>query len=263
MEAMSTSLRRFPLALCLALIAPVQAQQQGKTNKPPVVEQGDQKATKTKGEKSVKPGINKSFLSKKLNVSRAIKRFEGESREIFVHRHRITKSVGLEPGMAIADIGAGTGLFLELFAKSIGAGGKLYAVDIAPKFIEHLTKRAKQKKLTQVEVVQCNGTSSKLPKNSVDLVFVCDTYHHFEYPKSTLHSLHQAIRPGGELVIVDFERIPGVSRKFILGHVRCGKQKVIEEIVAAGFRYVGEVEVRGLRENYFIRFKRRGRTIIR
>ena len=58
-------------------------------------------------------------------------------------------------------------------------------------------------------VVLGGERSVELPEASVDLAFVCDTYHHFEYPRSTLASLHTAIRPGGALVVVDFEREPG------------------------------------------------------
>lgn len=225
---------------------------QEKSNKPDGKPDG-------KTEESVKPGINKRFLSKKLNVKKYTKTFETESREVFAHRHRIAKLIGIQPGMTVADIGAGTGLFLDLFSKAVGKDGLLFAVDIAPKFIEHLSRRSQAKRLTQVLPILCSGTSTCLPTASVDIAFTCDTYHHFEYPKSTLASLRAAIRPGGQLVIVDFERIPGVSRKFIMGHVRCGKQKVIDEITAAGFVLIDEVKVKGLKENYFIRFKRPGR----
>ncbi len=220
--------------------------------KPGTTTQGKPQATK----KSVKPGINKRFLSKTLNVKKFEKTFETESREVFAHRHRIVKHLGIQQGMTIADIGAGTGLFMDLFSKAVGSNGLLFAVDISPKFIEHLNKRAAKKNLSQVLPIQCTGTSTRLPTASVDIAFTCDTYHHFEHPSTTLGSIKDAIRPGGQLIIVDFERIPGVSRKFIMGHVRCGKQKVIEEIIQAGFLYQDEVKVKGLKENYLIRFRR-------
>ncbi len=98
--------------------------------------------------------------------------------------------------------------------------------------------------------------SVALPAASVDLAFVCDTYHHFEYPQSTLESLYAAIRPGGSLVILDFERIPGKSRPWVLEHVRAGKEVFRREIESAGFRFEREVTVEGLKENYVIRFRR-------
>ncbi len=213
-------------------------------------------ASRDKGEKSVKPGINRRFKDPKLDVTRAVKQFEGESREVFAYRQRIARELGLEKGMSVADVGAGTGLFLPFFTKSVGKGGNVYAVEIAPRFIEFLKKRAREHGWDQVRTVFCTERSAELDDASVDVIFVCDTYHHFEYPKSTLRSLHSALRPGGRLVIVDFERIPGKSREWILGHVRCGKKKVIEEVTAAGFRFEDERKVRGLRENYLIRFRK-------
>ena len=104
--------------------------------------------------------------------------------------------------------------------------------------------------------VLCSDRSIRLPSNSLDVVFVCDTYHHFEYPRSTLASIRRALKPGGKLIVVDFERIPGKSRPFILNHVRAGKQVFRNEIVDAGFRFVDELAMPALRENYLLRFER-------
>ena len=95
-----------------------------------------------------------------------------------------------------------------------------------------------------------------LPPDSVDTVFICDTYHHFEYPQSTLASIYRALKPGGTLVVIDFERIPGKSREFILGHVRAGKDVFRGEIVKAGFKFEDEVKIRQFRENYLLRFRK-------
>jgi SAM-dependent methyltransferase len=70
---------------------------------------------------------------------------------------------------------------------------------------------------------------------SADLAFVCDTYHHFEYPHATLASIYQAVRPGGGLVLIAFVREPGVSREWILSHVRGGRDDFRREIEQAGF----------------------------
>ena len=67
-------------------------------------------------EESVKPGINDIFLNPEMDVDSYVARFEVESREIYTERHDIVGTIGLEPGMAVADIGAGTGLFEPLMA---------------------------------------------------------------------------------------------------------------------------------------------------
>ena len=143
-----------------------------------------------------------------------------------------------------------------MFDRAVGPDGRVYAVDISPKFLAHLRARAAREDLARVEVVAGVEDSVELATASVDLAFVCDTYHHFEYPQSTLASLYEAIRPGGSLVIVDFERIPGTSPDWLLEHVRAGKQVFTREIETAGFELEAELTVEGLRDNYVLRFRR-------
>jgi len=210
----------------------------------------------TPGETSVRPGVNETFLAADLDVDRFVGVFEGESREVFASRERIVEALALPPGAEVADIGAGTGAFLPVFDRAVGPDGRVYAVDISPKFLAHLRARAAREDLARVEVVAGVEDSVELATASVDLAFVCDTYHHFEYPQSTLASLYEAIRPGGSLVIVDFERIPGTSPDWLLEHVRAGKQVFTREIETAGFELEAELTVEGLRDNYVLRFRR-------
>ncbi|MCA8944091.1 MAG: methyltransferase domain-containing protein [Planctomycetes bacterium] len=205
------------------------------------------------GEASVKPGINERFLAEDLDVDAFVKRFELESREVFERRDEILDACRLDPGERVADVGAGTGLFTRMFAKAVGPEGQVFAVEIAPKFLDHIQRSAARLKLRNISGVLCAENDVKLAPESVDLAFVCDTYHHFEYPKATLASIRRALRPGGRLVVVDFERIPGVSTEWVLGHVRAGKAVVREEIEAAGFRCLAEPDV-GLKENYLLEF---------
>jgi SAM-dependent methyltransferase len=207
-------------------------------------------------EASVKPGINQDYLDPALNVDAMVQRFEVESREIYVAREAIAAAVRLEAGQAVADVGAGTGLFLEPFARAVGPAGRLYCVDIAPGFVAHLTERAEALGLGQVEAVLCSERSVELPERSIDVAFLCDTYHHFEYPRSTLASIRRALRPGGRLVLIDFERIPGVSRPWLLEHVRAGREQVLEEVQSAGFVLERQEQIPGLVENYCLHFVR-------
>ncbi len=209
-----------------------------------------------KREASVKPGINKNFLDPNLVVGDWLGRFEVESREVFHCRDEVVAQLKIEPGMAVADIGAGTGLYLQPFAEAAGKEGKVYAVEISKVFLKHLRKRADKLKLDQVEVVHGAEDSVNLPESSVDLAFICDTYHHFEYPKSTLASLHAALKPGARLALIDFERIPGVTREWLLDHVRAGKDVFVKEIEDAGFEKVKELTLAGFKENYFVIFRK-------
>jgi predicted methyltransferase len=203
-------------------------------------------------EKSVRPGINKTFENP--DVKDFVGKFEGESREVFSKRKEIVSACKLKRGMAVADVGAGTGLFTRLFAVEVGDKGKIYAVDISPKFLEHIEKASAKAGLKNVKTVACKQTSTELPENSVDRVFICDTYHHFEFPYKTMDSIHRALRDGGQMIVVDFQRIPGKSRQWTLQHVRAGQEVVEKEIASCGFKKIGEEKF--LSENYLIRFEK-------
>jgi len=209
-------------------------------------------------EASVNPGINEPYLAPDVDADFWAQRFEVESREIYTARLEIVEAVGLEPGMAVADIGAGTGLFMEPFARGVGPSGRVYAVDIVPAFVKRIDERARELGLAQIEARLCAQDDVQLPGGSIDLAFVCDVYHHFEFPRSSLESIHSALRPGGELVVIDFIRIPGVTREWIVQHVRAGQEVFTAEIEATGFELVEEVAIDGLAENYFLRFRKRG-----
>jgi predicted methyltransferase len=204
-------------------------------------------------EVSVHPGINDSYVD--ADVGQWVERFEREGREIYDRRHDIVAACALRPGMDVADVGAGTGLFVPLLADAVGPDGTVYAVEIVPEFVDHLSERAAAEGLTNVRAVLCTERSVELPPRSVDVVFTCDVYHHFEYPRSTMTSIHRALRPGGTFFVVDFERVPGESSDWILGHVRAGKDEVRAEIESFGFEFVEEIDL--LRANYVMRFRRK------
>lgn len=205
---------------------------------------------------NVPAGINDAFLDESLDPQEWVARFEVESREIFAARDQIVQALQLRDGQCIADIGCGTGLFIPLFHRAVAPGGKVYAVDIAPRLLDFVQQRVDELGSKDVEVVRCEVDNVQLPAGSIDVAFVCDTYHHFEYPQATLQSLRFALRPGGLLVVIDFDRIPGKSREWVLDHVRASKEEFRREIEQAGFVFLDEPVMEGFQENYMLRFRR-------
>lgn len=207
-------------------------------------------------EQSVAPGINDAFL--KDDVEQWVKRFETETRSIFKHRRDIVEQLNLRQGMAVADIGAGTGFFSVLMSRRVGNSGIVYAVDISEALIGHIKKTAAEQSITNIKTVVCDDKSCRLPEESVDAVFICDTYHHFEYPEHTMKSIHASLKPEGILLVVDFERVKGISSKWALDHVRCGKGTTTDEILDAGFDLLEEIQIPGMADQYLLKFKKRG-----
>jgi ubiquinone/menaquinone biosynthesis C-methylase UbiE len=208
----------------------------------------------TAEEQSIRPGINRQYESP--DWQQWVATFEAPGRELYAKRHLIVAASGVEPGMEVADIGAGTGLFSRLFSARVAPTGKVYAVDISETFIKNILRTCHEQGLTNVEGIVNSPREVSLPANSIDLAFIADTYHHFEYPASMMASIHRALRTGGRLVIIDFRRISRISSPWVMKHVRTGKDNVIREIEASGFRFLEEKPL--LRGNYFLVFTKRG-----
>ena len=203
-------------------------------------------------EQSVNPGINRRYEAPVWQ--HWVNAFENPGRELYAQRQAIVGAVGLRPGMVVADIGAGTGLFTRLFAPRVAPGGKVYAVDISESFVENILRTCREQGLANVAGIVNTPREAGLPADSIDLAFLADTYHHFEYPVSMLASIHRALRNDGRLIIIDFRRQPGRSSPWIMQHVRAGRDSVLREIEAAGFQLVADQPL--LASNYFLAFRK-------
>ena len=195
-------------------------------------------------EESLRPGINKAY--KTQDIKRAIAQFENEKRDVVRKSDEILAACGLQPAMVVADVGAGTGFFTRWFAAKVGPKGKVYAVDITEKFVDHVKKTCREEGIDNVACILSTPVSTKLPPESTDLIFTCDTYHHFEFPFKMLGSIYGALRPGGCLVVVD--------RKQGGGHARAGQEEVKKEVTSAGFQLIDETKATD--RHYLMRFRK-------
>ena len=208
-------------------------------------------------EANVQPDINNTYKDPDLDPEMWAERFTGESREVFAQRNKVLAALKLQSGDRIADIGAGGGLYVKLFAEAIGPEGLVYAVDIAQPFLDFIQENARADNLENVKTVLGEDKTSNLPDASVDVIFHSDTYHHFEYPRTMVQDLSRALVDGGEMFVLDFERIEGFSSEVTLNHVRADKEVVISEIESAGFILVEEIDLPELKENFLLRFRKR------
>jgi len=186
----------------------------------------------------------------KSGVESAVKQFESKTRDVVQRQDEILAACELRPGMNVADVGAGTGFFTRLMARRVGPMGKVFAVDVNRAYLEHITATCRQQKLDNVLAVLGTQETTNLPRQSVDLVFVCDTFHHFEHPAQSLASIFEALRPGGRVVLVDFYK-----RGNMASHVRADKDQAVAEFAAAGFN-LRDVRDVGARQ-YLARFEKR------
>ena len=121
-------------------------------------------------EQSIRPGINRHFVDP--DWQQWVNVFERTGREVYDKRHAIVAASKVRPGMAVADIGAGTGLFTRLFSAAVEPGGTVYAIDISSTFIDNILRTCREQGLTNVTGIVNTPFTIGLPADSIDLAFV-------------------------------------------------------------------------------------------
>jgi ubiquinone/menaquinone biosynthesis C-methylase UbiE len=133
---------------------------------------------------------------------------EGAERVARMQVPRVVEALGVTPGMKVADVGSGSGLFTRPIAKA-SAPGAVYAVDIDEALLNIVARSAKEAGLSNVRTVLGAAGDPNLPE-PVDLVFVCDALHHIANQGTYLKTLRKYLAPGGRVAIIDFrDKWPG------------------------------------------------------
>ncbi len=113
-------------------------------------------------------------------------------------------AIGLELGQTIADLGAGVGYMTWRMAKRVGPQGTVYGQDIQPYMLDQLQKNMRERGITNVKTILGGLTDPKLPVASLDLLLMVDVYHEFSEPQKMLRGIHEALKPGGRLVLIEY-----------------------------------------------------------
>lgn len=129
---------------------------------------------------------------------------ERDTREKEERLTLLVKSLKLQPGDVVADIGAGSGVISMLMAEPILPGGQVMAVDVQDEMLERLRKRVSEKGITNIVPVKGTQKSSSLKPESVDLAIMVDVYHEFEFPYEMTADISRALKPGGRMVLVEY-----------------------------------------------------------
>ena len=126
----------------------------------------------------------------------------------FLVPDEIIKSLTLENGMIVADIGAGSGAFAIPLARNVGDGGKVYAIDINKEVLVKIKKDAKEANLSNVEIIWANAEvkdGTKLSDNSVDFVLVSNLLFQAEDKKGLVEEISRILKPKGMIAVIEWK----------------------------------------------------------
>jgi SAM-dependent methyltransferase len=154
-------------------------------------------------------GIGKFYMGREIAIvmgHQAAGWLERPEREDEEQPKKLLKALKLEPGLAVADIGAGSGYYSFRIAPLVGEKGKVYAVDIQQEMLDIIKKRMKKDKVSNIETILGAEADPKLPDDSIDMILLVDVYHEFAQPYEMTQKMVKALKPGGRLIFVEFKK---------------------------------------------------------
>ena len=159
--------------------------------------------------------------------------------------------LALAPGHTVVDLGAGTGYFLPHLAPAVQPGGRAVGLDLEPKMVAYMEKRIARERISGAEARVVTPADPGLAAGSVDRVLVVNTWHHIENRVDYARKLHQALRPGGFVLVVDFTM---ETRRGPPPAARLAPALVVGELTRAGL--TAEVVDESLPDQYVVRARK-------
>src|SRR5215831_3155753 len=165
---------------------------------------------------------------------------EGPQRVATQKIDQVLAKLNLKPGMIVADIGAGSGLFSRPLAKAVGTSGKVYAVDIQQDLLDYINKRSKEEKIPNIQTVLGEFSDPRLPARDVDLAFINDVLHHIENRAAYLQALGTYIKPSGRIVIIEMNKDDPNTPHKNQPELLVSKDQIAQWMSDAGFKQAQE-----------------------
>lgn len=157
--------------------------------------------------------------------------FDDPKRDAWQKPQEIVAAMKIEPGMTVADLGAGTGYFEPWLSRAVGSNGSVLALDVEPDMVRYLGERVSREHLANVRPALVATDDPKLAAGSVDRILVVDVWHHIDARDAYASRLRDALKSGGKVFVVDFklDATHGPPR-----HHRLAPEQIAHELGSAG-----------------------------
>jgi len=165
----------------------------------------------------------------------------------------VIEALKVKPGMAVADLGSGSGYFTRRFVEAVTESGIIYAVDVEPEMLAYAKESIVHMHIAYTaEFILARPDSPKLPYESVDLLFVCNTIHHLEDRSKYFRDLRSSLKPGARIAVIDFYPDERSGELGFPKHHLVSRDTVIQEMTRAGYQLAREHNF--LPKQYFLEF---------
>ena len=192
----------------------------------------------------------KALFSVVLSMVASLVSCQDYGRDSWQKPDEVMKSLNLKPGDVIADIGAGTGYFTRRFAKAVSPGGQALGLEIVSSNVESMKRDADRLGLDTYMARLVEPDDPGFEPGSVDIVFLCDAYHHLRNRVEYFKKVSRGLKKDGRVVIVDF-----YNKRMAVGpppsHT-VAKSVVLEEMKAAGYKLLNDKDF--LSYQYYLEF---------
>ena len=187
------------------------------------------------------------------DIQEYLAKLDRPERDAYQKPRQVIDALQLTPGMAIADVGAGSGYFTRRFVEAVGHTGTVYAIDVEQDMLDYVKNSLKGiRGASSTHFILTRPDALALPPDSADVLFLCNVYHHLEGRTQYFASANPVLRPGGRIVIIDFYHDHrsgdvGFPRRHLVA-----RQMVVREMAAAGYGLAREHDF--LTRQYFLEF---------
>jgi arsenite methyltransferase len=187
------------------------------------------------------------------DIKQYLEHLDSAERDQYQKPIQVIEALKLKPGQSVADLGSGSGYFTRRLVEAVTESGKVYAIDVEPEMLRYVEESLVHTHAPySAEFIPARPDSPKLPAESVDLIFVCNVFHHLEDHSTYFRNARSALKPGGRIAIIDFyhdERSGdlGFSKEHLVS-----RDTAIAEMTTAGYRLEREHDF--LPRQYFLEF---------
>ncbi|MEY4528471.1 MAG: SAM-dependent methyltransferase [Nitrospirota bacterium] len=187
------------------------------------------------------------------DIKQYLEHLDSTERDRYQKPSEVIDALKLKPGMAIADLGSGSGYFTRRFIEAVTETGMVYAVDVEPEMLAYAKESVIHMHTAYTaEFILAQPDNPKLPFAAVDLLFVCNTIHHLENRSKYFSDLKSSLKPDARIAIIDFYPDERSGDLGFPKHHLVPRDTIVQEMAAAGYQLIREHSF--LPKQYFLEF---------